>query len=227
MVTVFYGDNMGMSRKAFSEALNLVKVKGMEIVQLEGKKLDLNILTQALESNSLFGNEKSIFIDTLFSLTRSKEKDALIELVAKNIDKAVYVWEGKDLSKSAINLGKGFIFKQFKLPSVIFNFVDSLKPSNTTQSLNLFHQCLKTMEPEAIMPMIVRQIRLLILAKEGEQYLEGAPWMKSKIVSQSKDYASEKLNELYLKLLEIDYTSKTSGSALDLASQLDLWLTEI
>ena len=229
MITVFSGDNIVSSRKAFLGALEEAKSKGKETTSLDGKKLSPTDLIQALESKSLFGNDKIIFIENLFSLTKSKDKEKLIEMVRKNsdADTEVFIWEEKELSKTQQEgFNKNFHFLPFKLPAIIFTFLDSLSPGKTKENLQGLHYCLAQEEPEMIFSMLIRQIRLLILAKEGEDYLTGAPWQKTKILKQEKLFTSEKLKGIYQRLLEIDYQQKTSQLPLSLTSSLDLLMVE-
>ena len=227
MIIIFHGDNIVSSRKAFLEALEEAKSKGKETISLDGKRLNPTDLIQALESKSLFGKDKAIFIENLFSLTKSKEKEKLIEMVRKNADFEVFIWEEKELTKTQRDgFDRNYRLQPFKLPAIIFTFLDSLSPSKTRENLQGLHNCLAQEEPEMIFSMFIRQIRLLILAKEGEKYLTGAPWQKAKLLKQAKLVSPEKLKETYQKLLEIDYRQKTSQLPLNLTSSLDLLLVE-
>jgi len=227
MIKVFHGDSLVMSRKAFLEALEAAKNERKEVVHLEGKNLTVNGLTVALESKSLFKDDKSIFIESLLSLTKSKEKEKLLEILQKNNHLEIYLWEPREIPKTLVDQYVDFHLQIFKLPAIIFKFLESLRPNNTQNLLDLFHQALAQDEPEMIFALLIRQIRLLILALEGEKYLTGAPWQKSRLLIQAKYFSKEKLKELFQKLLLIDYQQKTSQTPFDLSSSLDLFLTEI
>lgn len=228
MITVFYGENTVLSRRAFLEELKLARQKGLEIFRLEGKSLDWTNFTQVLESDSLFQSGKSIFIENLFSLPKSSLKEKLFSLLKKNCDMDVFIWEGKNLTKTQQGeFPKGFLFHQYKIPAMIFRFLDDLKPGNSKKNLENFHQCLLSDDPEMIFQMIIRQVRLLTLAKDGEKYLPGASWQKAKIFSQSRQFSKELLKDIYHRLLEIDFQQKTSQTPFNLASSLDLLISEI
>jgi len=228
MITVFHGDNIVSSRKAFLEALEESKSKGKETIGLDGKKINTTDLVQALEAKSLFGKDKAIFIENLFSLTKSKDKEKLIEIIKINHEEDVFIWEEKELTMTQESgFDKNFFFQTFKLPAIVFTFLDSLSPGKTRENLQGLHRCLAREEPEMIFSMLIRQIRLFILAKEGEDYLTGAPWQKAKTLKQAKLFTSEKLKEIYQELLIIDYQQKTSQLPLSLSFSLDLLLMEI
>lgn len=228
MTTVFYGDNHVLSRKSFLSEQENCRQKNWEIIKLEGKTLDLTNLTQALESRSLFQKDRAVFIENIFSLPKSTQKDKLFSLLVNNCDSSVFIWENKDLTQAQIkDFQKGFSFQQFRVPAVIFKFLDGLSPGKTKNNLDNFHLCLLNDDPEMIFQMLVRQLRLLLLAKEGEKYLVGPSWQKAKFISQAKFFPTPLLIKTYQKLLEIDFQQKTSQSGYDLAASLDLLLSEI
>jgi len=229
MINVFYGENHSLSRATLNEVIDLAKNKGKEILRLEGKSLSITDLALALESESLFKSDRLVVIENLFGLAKSIQKDELLKYLARNLDKEILIWEEKDLSPTILkSYSNGFNFKKFKLPAFIFNFLDQLAPDKKNANLNNYHQCLTHGDSQMIFLMLVRQIRLLILAFEGEKFLSSlAPWQRSKIIKQSKKFSLEKLKKIYKKLLEIDFQQKTSITPFDLASTLDLLITEI
>ena len=228
MITVFFGDNTVLSRRAFLSEIEFARKKVLEILRLEGKSLDWTNFTQVLESDSLFQSEKAIFIEDLFFLPKSSLKEKLFSLLKKNSNMNVFIWEGKNLTKTQQGeFPKGFLFRQYKIPAMIFKFLDGLKPENPKKNLENFHHCLLNDDPEMIFQMIIRQVRLLTLAKDGEKYLPRASWQKAKILSQSKLFSKELLKDIYRQLLKIDFQQKTSQVPLNLASSLDLLISEI
>jgi len=228
MIKVFIGENIVLSRKELLEEISKAKEKKFQIIQFIGKNLSIPNLTQALESDSLFGVPKLIIIENFFSLPRSNEKEELLALIKKNKDSQILIWEGKDLSRDLISKHSGFEFKNFRLSKFLFSFLDNLIPSQQKKNIENFHFCLTQEESEMIFAMLIRQIRLLIQAKEGEEYLSSlAGWQKGKISSQAKLFTMVKLKEIFQKLLEIDFQQKTSQSPFDLSSALDLLIAEI
>lgn len=86
MITIFHGDNIEASRKSFIEAIAKLKAGGAnEVVRLNGAEIVLSDLIQALESQSLFGGDRVVAIEGLFSRRLSKEKDSLIGYLVKLI----------------------------------------------------------------------------------------------------------------------------------------------
>lgn len=225
-IFVFSGEDIISSRKAFLEHLESLKTKNFEIIRLSGKELSEESLALLSLPSSLFGLERVLAIENLLSGQKAKEKEKIIQIISQFSGNLV-VWEGKDFSKTEQLRYPNFIFKNFKVPQVLFNFMDSFSPGNTENNLRLFRQTVENTEPNFIFLMIIRQIRLLILAKTDRDLLKLAPWQISKIEKQAKLFSLDLLKEINKKLLLIDYSQKTSGLPFTLKEQLELLLTEI
>jgi len=229
MIKIYAGENIVLSRKAFLDEIEGLKNKKVELISFEGKRLTLSELILATESKSLFKQDKAIVIENLLSSLKSKEKDKIINYLAStnNDFPDVLIWEPKEIAKS-VSLNKNWQIKLFKLSSFLFNFLDQLKPGSAAKNITNFHQCLKSEPAEMVFSMIIRQFRLLILAKDNDRYLNKmAPWQKSKLLSQAKLFSQLDLKQNYRRLLEIDFRQKTSGTPFDLSSELDLFLSDL
>ena len=115
MVILFHGDNTTQSRQAFVSALGEAQRKG-EVLRLEAKALSLRILEEALGTQALFFGNKTVIIEELFSLPKSKAKDEYIKQIAQATHVDILLWESKQLSPAqlknfALGLGAGnFLF---------------------------------------------------------------------------------------------------------------------
>jgi len=218
---ILHGENIVVSRQKLTDKLN--QFQG-EIIRLEGEKINLTQLKQALETQSLFGQEKLIVIENFFSRPASKEKENLLRYIKENKPPNLIVWERKTVDGRALTSFKFAQIEKFVIPATIFKFLDSLSPQNKKNSLFLMHQCLKKDAPEMVFYMLSRQVRSLIIAADlGEKGLERmAPWQKGKFVRQAKNFNLQQLLDFYKKLSEIDWRQKTGQAAMPLASQLDL-----
>lgn len=230
MVIFIHGEDQAASRNFLNEQVLLAKTKNKEIIRLDGSKVELSEIKQNLEANSLFGQEKLVIIENLFSSPKSKRQEEIITYFKKlNTDVDLLFWEKKELGKIATNkLPNGCQIKVFKIPAIIFKFLDSIKPKNNNLMLSLFHQCLKTQPPEMVFYMLARQLRILLLANDlGEDGLSGPSWMKSRFIHQAKNFKLEQLKKIYKQLLEIDINVKTGSTPMSLAWQLDLLLSQL
>jgi len=226
-IVVYSGNDIVSSRKAFLDYLESLQGDDFELVRTSGKDLTEEALELHSSPISLFGQKKVLSIENILSSTKSKEKEKIIEKIAKQKDCQIVIWEGKDISKVDQKKYPGnFIFRNFKLPQILFNFLDSLSPGKTKENLDFLHRVIEEVDPAFVFLMIIRQFRYLILASENE--LTGMPpWQSGKFFHQTKLFNKEKLLTIYERLLEIDYRQKTSQTVKDLVFELDLLLTEL
>lgn len=226
-MTVLYGEDVLSSRKAFLDKIEELKSNDLEVVRVLGKDFDKNFIVQNLESNSLFGKKRVAAVENFFSGQKSKDKEEVLEYI-EELGENIIFWEIKEFTKSEKDkLSAHFTLIDFKLPQLLFGFLDKIITGKTADNIKTFELVCQTVDPGFVFQMMIRQIRLLILAKDESCLAKLAPWQKSKILSQAKGFPEEKLYMLYKKLLEIDYQQKTSTSLFDLKSSLELLLSEI
>lgn len=229
---ILHGENIVASRQALHDKIDSLKEKEVdEIVSLDGIKLTLTEVKQALESTSLLGKARLVVIENLLSSPKNKQKEEIVNYLEK-IDKKIslILWEKKELSRSSLKkLASRGTVELFKIAPIIFRFLDSISLQNKKNTLTLLHQCLKADSPEMVFYMLCRQARYLILAKDlGLKGLAGlASWQQTKFLRQAEKFSLEQLLGLHKKLLRIDYEQKTGRASLPLSSQLDLLIADL
>ncbi|MBI4096664.1 MAG: hypothetical protein HY425_03010 [Candidatus Levybacteria bacterium] len=232
MITIIHGDNIAQSRNYFLD----LKSKQKEAISFDGSKITITDLAQNIEGSGLFSDTKTLFIEDF--LTKAKKKDKavkeILDFIAKNSKESAFVfWESKEIAKRDLSFFKNAISKVFKLPKNIFLFLDSLRPNNAKQLLNLFHQALDNgIEPELILFMLQRQFRLLLaLSDPGEEAIDEvsrlAPWQMEKLERQAQLFNAAQLKNIYDKLYEIELGQKTGRLNLSLTQSIDFFLLEI
>lgn len=209
--------------------------RGKEIVALDGKKVNLTDLKQALEARSLFGQEKSVVVENLISLkhksikTKKQPGDIFDYLKSLPGDVDLVLWEGKKIDGRQLIRFKNAKIQLFKTPAIIFKFLESIRPGNARLMLNLLGSCLKTEPAELVFYMTVRQLRMLLLVKDlgkkGAPRL--APWQHIRLTSQANCFTMDKLLKVYKELLKIDWQQKTGRAPFDLRKSLELLLVDL
>lgn len=221
MIKILHGDNIVQSRKRLTEILEKARKEGTEIVYLDGTKVTITEVRSALESGSLFGKTKLVVIENL------KEKPEILTYLKKGkFDNDLILWEQKEIKREIIS---GAELEIFKLPPLIFSFLESIRPGSSKESLRLLSELKKGEEPEMIFYMLVRQFRNLILARDlgASGLFDLALWQQKKFLKQAENFSLGQLLEMYRKLLEIDFKQKTSSDPYSLSSRLDLLTAEI
>jgi DNA polymerase-3 subunit delta len=117
----------------------------------------------------------------------------------------------------------------------IFAMVDALVQDNGKAAQRLLHKLLEDADAFGIWPMVVRQFRLLLLAREVIEQGGGAPevqrvlggpdFVAKKAYEQAKRFSLPVLERVYHKLLEIDEVAKTGRMPLDVA--MEMLVTEL
>lgn len=118
--------------------------------------------------------------------------------------------------KRAITLGDVKKLCVSSLEQNIFEFTDAIGNRRSKEALLIYKRLLdERADLNFVFAMIVRQFRLLILAKEGG--LKGQhPFVIQKVSGQARLWQTEELKKIYARLLEIDYLSKTDqGNLID------------
>ena len=142
MIYLFHGDNQVASRKKLTDLIAQAKREKKEVIALNGLKVNLTQILSALESSSLFDQEKLVVIENLFSRPKSKEKEVIIKyLKKKSVVPEMIFWEKKTIPGTTLRwLPKNWQIQLFKTSAIIFRFLDSLRPGNTKQMLTLLKE---------------------------------------------------------------------------------------
>jgi len=233
MITIIHGDDISSSRNYFYE----LRQKYKDFVLFDGNKLTILDLIQNIEGSTFFGDTKAIFIEeflTKFKKTNKEHKE-MSDFIVKNSKSTTFVlWESKEIPKKELVLFKDSAIKIFKLPKNIFLFLDNLKPNNSKNLLDLFHQALTSeIKEELILFMMQRQFRILLALSEPcegepiEELIRLAPWQTNKLEKQAKLFNIEKMKEIYKKLYKIEIGQKTGSLPLSLSQSIDFLLLEM
>ena len=228
MIYLLHGENIQASRNALVQLKE--KHNGKEVRELVGRELDETKLTQALESTSLFGADIVVVIENLFSHLGGR-KTKLLEKYTEILKQAsgdVVIWEGKEISKAVVGaLGKNVRVEEFKIPVVIFQLLDGLRPRATKNILHLLDQAITVDAPELLHVMLARRLRELIMITNNVTPPGAQSWQLGRLTTQSKYFTIEELTRLYKQLFEMEYATKTGNSPFTMKESLEIWITEI
>lgn len=222
MITLLHGDNIDASR---TELLRMIgAAKGKEIRELNGRSIEASLLTQALESSSLFGGDTLVVIENLFGkLGRQLKKiESLSVILIKSSEvNDVILWEDKELGVTVLkSLGHAAV-KLFKTPVIIFQLLDGVRPNAARTLLPLFQQVVTCQPAEITYTLLVRRVRQLIQLSDGV-IVEGlAPWQATRLTAQARFFTMDKLINMHTNLLDMDILIKTGSTPFSLAQLLE------
>lgn len=230
---LLHGENQEESRTKLNSIISEAKKKSLEITQLTPQQARQETLLTLAKSRNLLGEKQLVVVENLLS-TNQKGGEILGKLgietqkdYLKNEQTVLVFWERKEIPQGKLKaLIKYFKIINYKLPQVLFKFLDSLGLEKA-QSIELYREVLKTTPEELLVAMLARQLRLLIWAKEDPETLNFPSWQKGKITSQAARFDEEKLRDLHGKLLGIDKKNKLSQLPENLTSSLELFILSI
>lgn len=229
MITILHGDDTTASRNAY----HLIKTQAQHPQTFEADKVSLTDLMQILEGGGLFVQKQEVFLEQVLSKKKdSKELAAISTLLQQHAaDHTIVLWEGKELTKKQLEIISKATVRVFKLPGVLFTFLESIKPGNTKVMLSLFQQTLQTAGEEMVFFMLIRQIRILLALKDPQSAIEEvrriAPWQKGKLQAQANAFTPKQLVTFYQKLAQADLQHKTGADTVPLAHTIDFLLLEV
>lgn len=232
MIIILHGDHQVESRNRLIELKSTATDAGVEILSVDGGPAELNTLIQSLESTSLFSEKRLVIIENLLSGLRAgaKRNEIIGYLVKGAFDSDLILWEKGSVGRQIITLKKQkhVRVEEFKMPSAIFSFVDTMRPHNAPELLSSFHTVLEhNVVPEIVFSMIIRQFRLMIAVHTGASITETerlAPWQRSNIDRQLREYSPAQLKQHYKELLVTDFQLKTGKSPLNLTQRIEQFI---
>jgi len=104
----------------------------------------------------------------------------------------------------------------FKLPKIIYKFLDSFYPGNSEQSLKFLHSLAQTEAPEFILAYLGRHLRDLYwvgIDPAGLPFKED--WRILKLVNQTKKFGKNQIRGLIGEVAALDMTIKTSSDSFE------------
>jgi len=215
-VIVLHGDDERKLYDRLSKFIETAKSRSWEVAYLDDKSKSIQ---EQLSSPSLFGAERFFIVRDIMMLGKKE-----LEWIGKNADNLsgnLIIYHEGYISQTILkSLPKNIKTEEFKLPMILWNFLDNLYPGNSTNSVKQFHQIIEREAPEFIFTLIAKLFRDLYWVKVDPSSLSYQPWRISKLKSQSSKFTELMITDFIELLANIDIKVKTSKS--DLISELDL-----
>jgi hypothetical protein len=186
MIYIYHGDDQNKSRAAFNQALD--QKKNYDILRLDNKEINLDVINGFINSQSLFSNTRIIAITNFFSIPKPI-LDKLLKIIKSNPSFDIYIWQDKSLNPTQVKTLPTATLMFFPVDKIIFSCLNNLRPNNLSKFIPLYHQVLNQ-EP----------FELFLF------------WLKLNIRKQLTSFSKFPTNLLktaYLQIIELDYQSKT------------------
>ncbi len=226
---ILHGENTVQSRNRLFQLITEARSRGVQVVHLDAKKLELPLLEETIGSDSLFGEEKLIVIEELHSLPKSSKKDQLLAFLHPGFAH-VLMWEKRDLTPTMLKKFQHSQHEQFKITNHLFKWLDAvdgqLPASRSAQLILLLRAAIESDGDFLCFTMLIRQVRMLLQAKENV-FAGMAPFMIGKLKKQASTFSLDQLMRIHHQLLTLDIAEKTSSTRLNLAQELELLMIKL
>lgn len=213
-VIVLHGDNERASYQRLEKFIEVAKARGWQVNFLDSPEG----ISEKLSSVSLFGQQPFFVFRSI-----NKWPPSTLKKTKKVLEKGegtVVVYHNDFLGKTILeSLPKGVKLEEFKLPRLIFVFLDSFYPGNAKRTLTLLHEVLEKEPVEFVFALLARHVRDLYWAKTDSP-LPVPSWRAQKLKNQAGKFTKGTLEEIIKSLAETDIKVKTSQA--ELTSSLDL-----
>lgn len=226
MIVLLHGQNTQDREKALEGYKK--EAKTGELISVDGKEATLTTIRNALTTNPLLDEKRTIIIHNLLSGKPSLFKE--IENSLKNTVHTLIFVENKELENKTLSLlPKDTKITYFKPPPIIFYLLDSLGERPAKKSLMLLNDCLKKERPEVILSQIQKRLRLL-LALDGNFISDTArlaDWQKGKLRQQQKTLSDRTTLKAYKRILEIEADEKQGKATLFLSNAIEIFISNL
>jgi len=215
-IILIHGDHSLKSYERLQTLINVAKERDWEIVKIDPE--NKMSLPEKFTTANLFGRERLYVLE---KLPKIRKKD--LEWLKKNIKRisgTIIIYHGSPISKSLTKLIPPVTkTEEYKLPKLIFKFLESFWPGNSKNSISLLHDIIKDDSPEFVFNLLSRHLRDLYWATLDKESLSYPSWRIGKLTQQAKHFPEGKIKELISAFAKIDVDVKTSKA--NVADSLD------
>ena len=213
-----HGDDTQKSYTRLRKFIDVAKERSWEVNYIDESSQSFE---EILSASSLFGNERFFILKDVKKLSKKeylwlskKEVDLSGNLIIYN--------EGPLNAATLKSFPKGTKVEEYKLPVLLWNFLDNLVPGKGEYSVRSLHKILERQPVEFVFSLISKHIRDLYWVKVDATGTGFPFWKINKLKSQASKFDTPSLQKLISVLSAIDIDVKTSKA--DLISELDLVL---
>jgi len=186
MIYIFHGDDQFASRNAFNNYLD--QQKNTEVLRLDSKSSDPDIINNFINSQSLFSTSKVLAISNFFSITKTN-LNKIIDIIEKSKSLELVIWQNKNITPTQNKTFPGAQIKNFPINKILFSSLNQIRPKNLKTFIPTFRKVLKTEPFELYLYLIKNNLR--------------------KQITSYTSFNKELLKKTYLELIKIDYQNKS------------------
>lgn len=217
-IIILHGEDVNKSYDRLKRFIETAKSRSWEVAFIDDAP---GSLQENLSTNSLFGAERFFILRDVKKLGK-KEFEWLNKKYGELSGNFIIYHEGVLGQTFLKNLPKEAKIEEYKLPKLIWSFLESMRPGSSVSSVKLFHKIIEKDAPELVFSLMFRQFRDLYWSKVDPKSMQIPSWRLQKLKAQSSHFSQEQLEEIVSRFVEIDVSVKSGQE--DLVSSLDLFI---
>lgn len=186
MIHIFHGDNQSASRTAFNQLLN--QHKDSEILRLDSKNSDLDMINTFINSQSLFNTSKVLAITNFFSINKAN-LNKIIKTIKESKPLELLIWQNKTITPTQAKTFTDARISNFPINKILFSCLNQIRAKNLITFMPLYKEIIKKEPFELFLFLIKNNLR---------RQLTGY-----------STFDKNQLKKTYLQLIEIDFQNKS------------------
>ena len=209
-IIVLHGDDSLRSYERLQKFIDVAKSRGLEIEKIYDKSKSVS---EVLSSTSLFTPERFFVLEDISLITKGDG-----EWLKKKIDEldgTLVIFHEGTISKTFLkSIPAPTKIEEFKLPKLIWSFLDSFWPGDATNALKLLHKLTENEPIEFVFALLARHLRDLYWVQNDVKSVPYPSWRVGKLTQQANKFKNSKLSKIINDLADADIKSKTSSENL-------------
>lgn len=219
-IIILHGDDERKLYARLSKFIETARGRSWEVEFLDDPGVSI---PEALSATSLFAAERFFILRDIKRL--GKKEITWLNKKYTELSGNLIIYNEGYISKTLLSsLPKDIKIEEFKLPVIIWGFLEHLYPGNSEVCIKEFHKIIERDAPEFIITLMAKLFRDLYWVKTDPASMPYPPWKISKLKQQSNHFTIQQLQDIIKDLARIDIEVKTSKS--DLVSELDLMMVK-
>ena len=219
-IFLIHGDDSEKSYLRLYKFAEEAKKRSWEVVYLDESPIPIK---ENISSGSLFVNTRFFIHRNIKKL--SKNDLIFLKKYVTDYDGNLILFSDTAVSSQVVkSLPKDTKIEEFKLPVIIWKFLDTIYPGNTKTVLTTMHKILEKEPAEKLLGLLSWHLRDLYWAKKDPNSFATQSWRLSKLKAQAVKFEARKLENLINDFALIDVKSKTSNY--ELGEMLDITFAE-
>jgi DNA polymerase III delta subunit len=215
-IIILHGDDSEKSYARLKKFIDVARERSWEVLYIDESGQNFE---EILSTTSLFGSEQFFILKDVKKL--GKKDFVWLNKKYLELPGNLIVYNEGGLNATVLkSFPVGSKVEEFKLPVLLWNFLDSLVPGKSDYLVKTLHKILEKEPAEFVFSLIARHFKDLYWVKSDAASTGFPFWKMNKLKSQASKFELQELQSLITKLSEIDVEVKTSKA--NLADELDL-----